>query len=72
MVWTPPLSSGIAMCQSERKKQTTTYNEEEESAMNITTIGLDIAKKRFSGSRRGREWKSRVSQTTQAGSVMVN
>ena len=45
MVWTPPLPNGIAMCQSGRVKPP--LNEEEESVMNITTIGLDIAKNVF-------------------------
>jgi transposase len=45
MVWTPPLPNGIAMCQSGRVNHHLT--EEEESAMNSTTIGLDIAKNVF-------------------------
>jgi ABC-type proline/glycine betaine transport system ATPase subunit len=45
MVWTPPLPNGIAMCQSGRVKNH--LIEEEESTVNITTIGLDIAKNVF-------------------------
>ena len=45
MVWTPPLPNGIVMCQSGRCYDH--FNEEEESGMKTTTIGLDIAKSVF-------------------------
>jgi transposase len=45
MAWTPPLPDGIVMCQSGGCIDH--LNEEEESAMNATTIGLDIAKHVF-------------------------
>ena len=45
MVWTPPLPNGIVMCQSGGEDDH--LNEEEESTMNATTIGLDIAKNLF-------------------------
>jgi len=45
MVWTPPLPKGIAMCQSGGEDNH--LNEEEESTVKATTIGLDIAKNVF-------------------------
>jgi len=45
MVWTPPLPNGIAMCQSGGEDNH--LNEEEESTVKATTIGLDIAKNVF-------------------------
>jgi transposase len=45
MAWTPPLPNGIAMCPS--GGEVNHLNEEEESAMKATTIGLDLAKHVF-------------------------
>ena len=43
MVWTPPHLNGIAMCQTERRL-IFQRQEEKESVMKLSRVGVDLAK----------------------------